>query len=161
MVLDKKNELELIKNRLQKAYSMTIEEQKKWFKKIQELEEQTARLERELGYTFSEEEGIKLLINANKELSIELSKQRWKADIDNYLEKNTKVKELLDLACEEVDRGFKTKSITVLSLKVLEYKKALKFVEKTYEDNFTLGIRELTSDENKVINERLEQIGWD
>ena len=160
MILDKKNELEIIKIRLQKAYSMTIEEQKKWRKKIHELETATAKLEESIGEHFSDEEGIELLINANKELSIELSEKRWKADINKILEQNPKVNEMLNTACDEVDRAFGIKSIEVFKLKIDNYKKAFFFIEKSYADSFSLGVRELTPDEGKEINKDLDQIGW-
>ena len=158
--MGKKNELEIIKNRLQKAYSMTIEDQKKWSRKINELEIEAARLEADLGIDFSDDDGVKLLIIANKELSKELSEQRWGAGIEKYLAENSKVRELLDKSCNDVDQAFTTKSLTVLILKIDKYKEAYKFVEKTYADSMTYGFRELTADESKKVDKDLEQIGW-
>ena len=160
MNLDKKKELEIIKNRLEKAYSMTIEDQKKWYRKINELETEAVKLEADLDFDFSDDDGINLLIAANKELSKELSEQRWGAGIEKYFTENPKVRELLDKACDDVDKAFRTKSLTVLILKIDKYKEAYKFVDKTYADSMIYGFRELTADESKKVNEDLEQIGW-
>lgn len=160
ILLDKEKELGIIKNRLQKAYSMTIEDQKKWYRKINELESDAARLEGELDVDFSDDDGVKLLIAANKELSKELSEQRWGAGIEKFFAENPKARELLDKACDDVDLAFRTKSLTVLILKLDKYKEAYKFVEKTYADSMTYGFRELTADESKKVNKDLEQIGW-
>jgi len=158
--LDKKSELEIIKNRLQKAYSMTIKEQKKWSKKIKELEVLSVKLEAGIGKHFLDEEGVKFLISANKEISRELSEQRWGDGIGKYFEENPEVNELLDRACCDIDYAFRIRSFTVLKLKLEKYKEAFKFVEKTYGDTKTLGIRELTPDESKKVDKDLEQIGW-
>lgn len=158
--LNKKSEFEIIKSRLQKAYSMTLDEQKKWSKKIKELESQAATIESELGMSFNDDDGIKLLIKANKELSIKLTEYRWGADISKFLEENPKVKEVLDTACDEVDRAFGIKSMEVLKLKIDDYKKAFIFVEKSFAATCTLGLRELTLDESQAANRELNQIGW-
>lgn len=160
MILDAKKELEIIKNRLEKAYSMTIEEQKKWLKQIQELEILAAKLEEDIGGGFNVEDGVKLLIAANKELSNELSSQRWGAGIEKYFDENREVTGLLDKACDDVDQAFRIKSSTVLKLRIEKYKDAFKFVEKTYADTKTSGLREMTPDEVKKIDKDLEQLGW-
>ena len=160
MNLDKKEELELVKSRLLKAYSMTIKEQKKWSKKIDELEILASKLEESIGEPFSDEEGVKLLVAANRKLSMELSKQRWGGNIEKYFKDNPKINELLDKTCRDVDQGFRVKSITVLKLKIEKYKEVFKFVEKTYADTKTLGLRELTPDESKRAHNDLQQISW-
>lgn len=160
MNLDKKKELETIKNRLSKAYSMTIEDQKKWTKKIRELEITAAKLEDCIGEHFIDEEGIKILISANKELSEKLSEQRWGEGIKKYFDENPKVNELLNKACKDVDEAFRTKSYTVLKLRLEKYKEIFKFVEKTYGDTKTFGARELTQDESKKVEKDLKQVGW-
>lgn len=160
MDLSKKNELETVKSRLKKAYSMTNEEQKKWAKKIKELELLSVKLEQTCGIRFVDDKAFKLLIEANKELSKELSEQRWGKGIEKYFEDNPKVSELLDKACSDVDEAFKIKSMTVLKLKIEKYKEAYKFAEKTYAETKTLGCRELTPDEEMKVNRDLEQIGW-
>ncbi|APM39891.1 hypothetical protein [Clostridium kluyveri] len=157
--MKEKNELEIIKKRLQKAYSMTIREQKKWSKKIKELEVLSVKLEKSTGKHFLDEEGVKLLISANKEISRELSEERWGDGIGKYFEENPEVNELLE-ACSDIDYAFRIRSFTVLKLKIEKYKEAFKFVEKTYGDTKTLGIRELTPDESKKVDKDLEQIGW-
>lgn len=160
MSSDKKKELETIKNRLQKAYSMTIQEQKKWEKEINQLEALAAKLEGEIDQRFNDEYGIKLLIEANKELSNTLCEQRWGVGIAKYFDDNPKVYEIIDKACDDVDHAFRIKSSTVLKLRLEKYKAAYKFVEKTYADIKTLGYRKLTEDENKQIDKDFEQIGW-
>lgn len=160
MISEKKKELELIKNRLTNAYSMTIEEQKKWIRKIKELEVNAAMLEKAIGEAFSDKEGINLLITANHELSRELSEHRWGKGMSEYLDENPKVNELLNKACEDVDKAFNIKSMIVLKIKIENYKKVFKFVEKTYADIKIKGFRELTPDENKKADKDLEQIGW-
>lgn len=157
---EKEKELEIIKNRLLKAYSMTIEDQKKWSKKIKELEAIAAKLEDSIGQHFIDEEGIKFLISANKELSEKLSEQRWGDGIKKYFDQNPDVNELLNKVCMDVDDAFRIRSYTVLKLRLEKYKEAFKFVEKTYGDTKTFGARELTSDESKKIDKDLKQIGW-
>ncbi|WP_333861603.1 hypothetical protein [Clostridium sp.] len=105
--MKEKNELEIIKSRLQKAYSMTIKEQKKWSKKIKELEVLSVKLEKSTGKHFLDEEGVKLLISANKEISRELSEERWGDGIGKYFEENPEVNELLDKACSDIDYAFR------------------------------------------------------
>lgn len=160
MVLDKKNELEIVKRRLQKAYSMTNEDKKKWSKKIRELEVLSGKLEQAIGIRFTENKAVKLLIAANKELSMELAEDRWGEEIKKYFDDNPKVSELLDKACNDIDEAFKIKSMTVLKLKIEKYKEAFKFIEKTYAETKALGCRELTQDEEMKVNKDLEQIGW-
>lgn len=160
MNLDKKRELETIKNRLSKAYSMTIQDQKKWTKKIRELEITAANLEASIGEHFKDQEGIKLLISANKELSEKLSEERWGDGIKKYFDENPKVNEFLNKACKDVDDAFMIRSYTVLKLRLEKYKEAFKFVEKTYADTKTTGARELTQDESKKVDKDLKQIGW-
>lgn len=160
MILNNKNELEIIKNRLSKAYSMTMAEQKKWSKKIKELEITAANLEEGIGEHFKDEEGIKLLISVNKALSEKLSEERWGDGIKKYFDENPKVNELLNKTCKDVDDAFRIRSYTVLKLKLEKYKEVFKFVEKTYGDTKALGARELTPDESKKIDKDLKQIGW-
>lgn len=139
---------------------MTIGDQKRWSKKIKELESKAAELEMQAGDQFSYDECFNLLINANKELSLELSEKKWGKGIDEFLKDNSKVNEVLNRACDDLDRAFDIKSITVIKLRIKKYKEAYKFVEMAYSEARTSGFRELTADEINEEDKNLEQIGW-
>lgn len=160
MILDDKKGLETIKNRLQKAYSMTTKEQKRWTKQIKELEAQAARLDEEAGDPFSDDKGLDLLIKANKELSKELLEEAWGDGINEFLKDNQSVNDILNKACDYMNKAFDIKSMTVIRLRIEKYKDAFRFIEKTYSASKTLGFRELTTDEEKEEEKNIEQIGW-
>lgn len=140
---DKIKQLEHLKSRLKKAYSLPKSEQQKWKKEIEKIENEIAKLENELGI-FTPEKAEKLLLNTVKQIAEKLA---WpEIDLDKFFEKHPTLRDREKEAEKKVDNAFKHGGLTALQTALSEYVKVM-------------------MDINSVINDVdikiLEQIGFD
>jgi len=140
---DKIKQLEHLKSRLKKAYSLPKSEQQKWKKEIEKIENQIAKLESELGI-FTPEKAEKLLLNTVKQIAEKLC---WKdLNLQEVYKKHPFLKEKEEEAEKRVDNAFKQGCLTALQNALNEYVQV---------------ILEINSVVNDVDIKILEQIGFD
>lgn len=140
---DKIKQLEHLKSRLKKAYSLPKSEQQKWKKEIEKIENEIAKLENELGI-FTPEKAEKLLLNTVKEIAEKLC---WKdLNLQEVYKKHPFLKEKEEEAEKRVDNAFKQGCLTALQNALNEYVQV---------------ILEINSVVNDVDIKILEQIGFD
>jgi len=144
--MTKQQQIEHIKARLRKAYSLPVEEQKKWQKQIRELEEELARLQ---GNIFDENKAIELLNQANKDILKTCAERRYGGDFYQFLNENPAVWEHIDQALFEIDRAFKLKDMEAYKKAIVNYIAAFTKVEELYQQSRETGFRELLSSEEK------------
>ena len=144
--MTKQQQIEHIKARLKKAYSLPLSEQIKWKKQIQELEQQLARLQ---GSIFDENKAIELLNQANKDILKACAEKRYGGDFYQFLNDNPEVANFIDTALLEIDRAFKLKDMDAFKQAIEQYKEAFIKVEELYQQSQETGFRELLPSEEK------------
>lgn len=144
--MTREQQIEHIKARLRKAYSLPVEEQKKWQKQIRELEEELARLQ---GNIFDENKAIELLNQANKDILKTCAERRYGGDFYQFLKDNPTVWEHIDQALLEIDRAYKLKDMAAFKEAIVHYITAFTKVEELYQQSKTMGFRELLPSEDK------------
>ncbi|MEW8997916.1 MAG: hypothetical protein AB2462_08945 [Thermoanaerobacter sp.] len=115
---NKIKQLEYLKSRLKKAYSLPLSEQQKWKKQIEELENEISQIENELGI-YTQDKALKLLMQAIQKLSASLA---WEGI--NFNEFFTKYPELGKKQKEaetKVEKVFKTGGLTVFEKALKDY----------------------------------------
>ena len=116
-----KKQLELLKSRLKKAYSLPFEVQEKWKDEIEKLEQKANILRTKLGITFDEDKASEMLINTNKEI-IKLLK-------GNY---GNKEAEKLWNETDEINVAFKLKDRDYFKECLKKYKENILKVDEMY-----------------------------
>jgi hypothetical protein len=146
-------QLEHIKERLQKAYSLPRSEQIKWQKQIQELERQAAKLQSMLG-VFDEDKALKLLVRTNKEIAIVTAERRYgyTDDFKKFLRDNPHLDEKWEDAMQSVDKAYKLKDWNYYEKCIAKYKDTFLEIDKLYAQAMTTGFRELTHEEAQQLN---------
>lgn len=146
-------QLEQIKQRLKKAYSLPKSEQIKWQKQIQELEAQAAKLQKALGI-FDEEKALELLLKTDREIAIATVERRYgyTDDFRNFLKDNPSIAEKWDKSMKDVSKAYKLRDWGFFEECVKRYKTVSLEVDKLYTQAMTTGFRELTEEESKQLN---------
>ncbi len=145
--MTREQQIEHIKARLKKAYSLPLSEQIKWQKQIRELEQQLARLQSSI--SFDENKAIELLNQANKEILRACAEKRYGGDFYQFLNDNPEVANYIDTALLEIDRAYKLKDMDAFKQAIEQYKAAFVKVEELYQQAKTTGFRELLPSEEK------------
>ncbi|WP_026486823.1 hypothetical protein [Caldanaerobius polysaccharolyticus] len=114
---DKIKQLEHLKSRLKKAYSLPFAEQQKWQKQIKELEDQVSTLERELGL-FSEDKAINLMTAAMYKVA-ELAWDDF--NLLGFFKKHPDIEQRYTNAEDKVNQAFKTGGISYFEKALQEY----------------------------------------
>lgn len=140
---NKIKQLEYLKSRLKKAYSLPLSEQQKWKKQIEELENEISQIENELGI-YTQEKAEKLLLQAIEKLATSLI---WPdVDFDEFFAKYPELGKRQKEAEQKVNTTFKTGGLTV-------FEKALKdYIDIYIEINSLLN--------SKKEKETYEQLGF-
>lgn len=146
-------QLEQIKQRLKKAYSLPKEEQAKWQKQIRELEQQAAKLQSLLG-VFDEDKALELLIKINKEIAIATAERRYghNDDFKKFLKDNPQLDEKWETAMDSVNKAYKLKDWSYYETCIAKYRETFLEIDKLYAQTMTTGFRELTEEEAKQLN---------
>lgn len=146
--MTREQQIEHIKARLKKAYSLPLSEQIKWKKQIRELEQQLARLQGSTS-SFDEQQAIELLNQANKDILKTCAERRYGGDFYQFLKDNPTVWEHIDQALLEIDRAFKLKDMQAFKKAIVQYIAAFTKVEELYRQSRETGFRELLPSEEK------------
>ncbi len=145
-------QLEQIKQRLKKAYSLPKSEQIKWQKQIQELEAQAAKLQKALGI-FDEEKAVDLLVQTNREIAAQVTgKYGYDDNFKKFLQDNPQLEEKLSVAEDNVSKAYKLRDWAYFQECVAKYKETFLEIDKLYTQAMLTGFRELTEEENKQLN---------
>lgn len=147
--MTKQQQIEHIKARLKKAYSLPLSEQIKWKKQIQQLEQELARLQGSI--SFDENKAIELLNQANKDILKTCAERRYGGDFYQFLKDNPTVWAHIDQALLEIDRAFKLKDMQAFKKAIVQYIAAFTKVEELYRQSRETGFRELLPSEEKEL----------
>lgn len=145
--MTRKQQIEHIKARLKKAYSLPLSEQIKWKKEIQKLEAELARLQGNIA--FDENKAFELLNQANKEILRICAEKRYGGDFYQFMRDNPAVTQYLDEALNAIDNTFKQKDMEGFKRAIEQYKAAFIKIEELYQQSRTMGFRELLPSEEK------------
>ena len=146
-------QLEQIKQRLKKAYSLPKSEQIKWQAQIRELENQAAKLQSKLGI-FDEEKALELLVKTDKEIAMATAERRYgyTDSFQKFLRDNPQLDKKWEDAMEAINRAYKLKDWHCYTKSVVKYKETFLEIDKLYTQAMLTGFRELTEEENKQLN---------
>jgi hypothetical protein len=145
-------QLEQIKQRLKKAYSLPKSEQIKWQKQIRELEQQAAKLQSILGI-FDEDKAVDLLVQTNREIVAQVTgKYGYDDNFKKFLQDNPQLEEKLSVAEDNVSKAYKLKDWSYYETCIAKYRETFLEIDKLYTQAMTTGFRELTEEESKQLN---------
>lgn len=146
-------QLEQIKQRLKKAYSLPKSEQIKWQKQIRDLENQAAKLQSMLGI-FDEEKAMEILLKTSREIVITTTERRYgnANDFKNFLGDNPQLDEKWQAAMSNVIRAFRIKDWSYYETCIAKYKETSLEIDKLYAQAMTTGFRELTEEEYRQLS---------
>lgn len=145
-------QLEQIKQRLQKAYSLPKSEQIKWQKQIRELEQQAAKLQSILGI-FDEDKAVDLLVQTNREIVAQVTgKYGYDDNFKKFLQDNPQLEEKLSVAEDNVSKAYKLKDWEYFQECITKYKETILEIDRLYTQEMTTGFRELVEEEVQQLN---------
>lgn len=145
-------QLEQIKQRLKKAYSLPKSEQIKWQKQIRELEQQAAKLQSILGI-FDEDKAVDLLVQTNREIAAQVTgKYGYDDNFQKFLQDNPQLEEKLSVAEDNVSKAYKLRDWAYFQECVAKYKETILEIDRLYTQEMTTGFRELVEEEVQQLN---------
>jgi len=145
-------QLEQIKQRLKKAYSLPKSEQIKWQKQIRELEQQAAKLQSILGI-FDEDKAVDLLVQTNREIAAQVTgKYGYDDNFQKFLQDNPQLEEKLSVAEDNVSKAYKLKDWEYFQECITKYKETILEIDRLYTQEMTTGFRELVEEEVQQLN---------
>lgn len=145
-------QLEQIKQRLKKAYSLPKSEQIKWQKQIRELEQQAAKLQSILGI-FDEDKAVDLLVQTNREIAAQVTgKYGYDDNFKKFLQDNPQLEEKLSVAEDNVSKAYKLRDWAYFQECITKYKETMLEIDRLYTQEMTTGFRELVEEEVQQLN---------
>jgi len=145
-------QLEQIKQRLKKAYSLPKSEQIKWQKQVRELEQQVAKLQSILGI-FDEDKAVVLLVQTNREIAAQVTaKYGYDDNFKKFLQDNPQLEEKLSVAEDNVSKAYKLRDWGYFHECVAKYKETMLEIDRLYTQEMTTGFRELVEEEVQQLN---------
>lgn len=126
-----KKQLELLKSRLKKAYSLPFEVQEKWKDEIEKLEQKANILRTKLGITFDEDKASEMLINTNKEIIKLLKGNYGNGEFNKFLDNNKEAEKLWN-ETDEINVAFKLKDRDYFKECLKKYKENILKVDEMY-----------------------------
>ena len=145
-------QLEQIKQRLKKAYSLPKSEQIKWQKQIRELEQQAAKLQSILGI-FDEDKAVDLLVQTNREIAAQVTgKYGYDDSFKKFLKDNPQLDEKWETAEDNVSKAYKLRDWAYFQECITKYKETILGIDRLYTQEMTTGFRELTKEEVQQLN---------
>lgn len=145
-------QLEQIKQRLKKAYSLPKSEQIKWQKQIRELEQQAAKLQSILGI-FDEDKAVDLLVQTNREIAAQITgKYGYDDNFKKFLQDNPQLEEKLSVAEDNISKAYKLRDWAYFQECVAKYKETILKIDRLYTQKMTTGFRELVEEEVQQLN---------
>lgn len=126
-----RKQLELLQNRLKKAYSLPESEQEKWRNEIEELENQSNILRTQLGIRFDEDKAIGLLIQTNIEMCKELKSNYGAGEFQSFLKNNPRANKIWNRT-NEVNVAYKLRDMKYFQKCLLEYKNNILEIDEMY-----------------------------
>jgi len=145
-------QLEQIKQRLKKAYSLPKSEQIKWQKQVRELEQQVAKLQSILGI-FDEDKAVVLLVQTNREIAAQVTaKYGYDDNFKKFLQDNPQLEEKLSVAEDNVSKAYKLRDWGYFQECVAKYKETMLEIDRLYTQEMTTGFRELVEEEVQQLN---------
>lgn len=124
------NHLETIKARLRKAYSLSFEEQIRWEKQIEELENKVAELEGQK--MFDEEMAFRMLHKFCNKLNDICNEKGYRDDFFNFIRRNHELNKKFAGSFEAMDRAFKDRDMKGIRQAMLRCKNVFGEIEEKY-----------------------------
>lgn len=126
-----KKQLELLKKRLKKAYSLPLSVQEKWQEEIEKLENQANILRTKLGIGFDEDKAVEMLIDTNRKIAMTIIGDYGSGNFNKFLNSNSEANKLWNETLE-IDIAYKLKDIEYFNKCLEKYKNDILAIDKMY-----------------------------
>lgn len=123
-------QLATIKARLKKAYSLSLDEQIRWERQIEELENKVTELEGQK--MFDEEMAFEMLRRFYSELNDICNEKGYGDDFFNFIRRNHELNEKFAGSFEAMDRAFKDRDMKSIRQAMLQCKNVFEEIEEKY-----------------------------
>ena len=131
VLLEVKKQLELLKKRLKKAYSLPLSVQEKWQEEIEKLENQANILRTKLGIGFDEDKAVEMLIDTNRKIAMTIIGDYGSGNFNKFLNSNSEANKLWNETLE-IDIAYKLKDIEYFNKCLEKYKNDILAIDKMY-----------------------------